>query len=159
MNSKSRNLVCIINTGKSYFQLLRIFESLQFEFNFDIISDKLQNFQNRKEYTKIIFCIYGENDEEFSTIYDEYLTCQDNLRLDLNKIILSTSSCDLPAWKSKFYAENYILDLSCIDKCSKDIKMILEDSFKGTPKIKSPKLPRKYSNMEQHLEEIYKLNK
>jgi hypothetical protein len=116
-------------------------------------------FKIGKKYTKILYCIYGDSEEEFSSIYNEFILCQDSLRLDLNKVILSTSYCDLTNWKSKFNAENEIIDLCNINKSCKDIRFILEDSFKGTPKIQSPKLSLKYEKMEHHLEEIFKLSK
>ena len=67
------------------------------------------------------------------------------------KIVLCTSKGNLSSWISKFYAESEIINLSDMTKSFKSMRKVIEESFKASPLIKSPKISHKYIKIEKNL--------
>jgi hypothetical protein len=139
---------------------MRFLENFIRDFNFDLMSDKLENFENRRKYSNIIYCIYADYDEEFAKIYSDFEKNKQNFKNQPMKIVLCTSKGNISSWISKFYAESEIINLSDMTRSLKSMRKVIEESFKASPLIKSPKIAHKYIKIEKNLiEDIILIDK
>ncbi len=125
MKGNCKNLVYVGFADKENTNLLSILNNLRTEFNFEIVSHKLnETFSPKPGYDKIIHLIYAENDSDFTKIKTEHE--KNKSQMSGRVIVVSNRECSK---EMKTFSEECI-NLSNKDDANKELRRVFERDFK-----------------------------